>query len=229
MSFSPDDVSSPTLARTIYDQLRADVISGEWQPGRKLLMHELRKHYQVGASPLREALNRLASEEWVVHTDQRGFSVAPISLEQLRDLVETRIAVESLAVAQALERRSPAWEEKLVLAFHRLSRTARSADPSNFRENPEWEQLHRAFHRTLLEGCGSPLLLGFCEQLYDQAYRYRQLAAQKAYKRRNELDEHRAMFEAAMNGRLEEAQRCIAEHYRRTAGIFIDTDAAPGP
>jgi DNA-binding GntR family transcriptional regulator len=214
------EISTPTLTRTTYDRLRADVLSGRWQPGHKLLMHELRDHYQVGASPLREALNRLASEEWVVHSDQRGFSVAQATQEQLDDLVSTRIAVESLALAQAFAHRSPAWEEKMVLAFHRLSRTPRSVGADGYEENPEWERLHRAFHMSLLEGCGSALLLGFCEQLYDQAYRYRQLAARKAYKRRNELDEHRAIFDAVMGANLEEAKRLMAEHYRRTAGIF---------
>ena len=215
------EASTPTLARATYDRLRADVLSGWWPPGRKLLMHELRSRYAVGASPLREALNRLASEEWVVHNDQRGFSVAHASPEQLEDLVATRIAVESLALAQALARRNSAWEEKLVLAFHRLSRTPRSVDADSYAENPQWEQLHRAFHFALLEGCGSPLLLGFCEQLYDQAYRYRQLAAQKAYKRRHELDEHRAIFDAVLGGQLEDAQRLVGEHYRRTASIFV--------
>ncbi|QHE86867.1 GntR family transcriptional regulator [Hydrogenophaga sp. BPS33] len=214
------DISMPTLARTTYDRLRADVLSGRWQPGRKLLMHELRDHYQVGASPLREALNRLASEEWVVHSDQRGFSVAQATQAQLDDLVSTRIAVESLALTQAFAARTPAWEEDMVLAFHRLSRTSRSVSTEGYEENPEWERLHRAFHESLLKGCGSSLLLGFCEQLYDQAYRYRQLAARKAYKRRHELDEHRAIFDAVMGVQLEEAQRLIAEHYRRTAGIF---------
>jgi DNA-binding GntR family transcriptional regulator len=219
------EMSTPTLARTTYDRLRADVLSGRWQPGRKLLMHELREHYQVGASPLREALNRLASEEWVVHSDQRGFSVAQATQAQLDDLVSTRIAVESLALAQAFAKRTPAWEEKIVLAFHRLSRTPRSVGEADYEENLEWERLHRAFHLALLEGCGSPLLLGFCEQLYDQAYRYRQLAARKAYKRRNELDEHRAMFDAVMGSQLEAAQRLMAEHYRRTAGIFFEAGA----
>lgn len=217
---TPADISAPTLARTTYDRLRADVLSGRWQPGRKLLMHELREHYQVGASPLREALNRLASEEWVVHSDQRGFSVAQATQAQLDDLVATRISVESMALAQSFALRSPAWEEKIVLAFHRLSRTPRSVGEDDYEENPEWERLHRAFHVSLLEGCGSPLLLGFCEQLYDQAYRYRQLAARKAHKRRNELDEHRAIFDAVMGAHLEDAQRLMAEHYRRTAGIF---------
>ncbi|MBN9408253.1 MAG: FCD domain-containing protein [Burkholderiales bacterium] len=225
---SPIEPANPTLARATYDRLRADVISGQWEPGRKLLMHELRDRYQVGASPLREALNRLASEEWVVHNDQRGFSVAQATAEALDDLVVTRISIESLALAQAMAARAPEWEEQLVLAFHRLSRTPRSVQPDSFEENPEWERLHRAYHFALLQGCRSPLLLGFCEQLYDQAYRYRQLAAKKAYKRRNELDEHRALFDAVMGGQLEEAQRLMAEHYRRTAG-FVETPAAVEP
>ena len=219
------NTSAPTLARTTYDLLKADVLAGRWAPGRKLPMHELRERYQVGASPLREALNRLASEEWVVHNDQRGFCVAQASQAQLDDLVSTRIAVESLALTQACERRTPQWEEQLVLAFHRLSRAQRSAQANTYLENPEWERAHRAFHMALLEGCGSALLLGFCQQLYDLAYRYRQLAARKAYQRRNELDEHRAIFEATLAGRSDEAHRLIAEHYRRTADIFVETDA----
>jgi DNA-binding GntR family transcriptional regulator len=214
------DSSTPTLARMTYDRLRADVLDGQWEPGRKLLMHELRDRYQVGASPLREALNRLASEQWVVHNDQRGFSVAQASQAQLEDLVATGINIESLALAQAFANRSAAWEEKLVLTFHRLTRTPRSITVENYEENPTWERLHRAFHLALLEGCGSPLLLGFCEQLYDHAYRYRQLAVRKSYKHRNELDEHRAIFDAVMENRLEEAQRLLAEHYRRTASIY---------
>ena len=215
----PDAPSAPTLARLTYERLRADVLAGHWPPGRKLLMHELRERYQVGASPLREALNRLASEDWVVHNDQRGFMVAPVTQAQLDDLVNTRIAVESLAISQAFERRSPAWEEQLVLAFHRLSRTPRSTTPDSYNENPEWELQHREFHRALLAGCGSELLLSFSSQLYDQAYRFRQLAARTAYKQRNELDEHRAIFDAVMNERLSDAHALLAEHYRRTARV----------
>ncbi len=135
----PLDAGTPTLARMTYDRLRADVLGGLWQPGRKLLMHELRERYQVGASPLREALNRLASEQWVVHNDQRGFSVAQASQAQLDDLVATRISLESLALAQAFAaRRTPEWEEKLVLAFHRMTRTPRSIAQDSYEENPAW-------------------------------------------------------------------------------------------
>lgn len=211
-----------TLIRSAYDRLRADVLEGEWPPGSKLVLQQLKDRYDVGASPLREALNRLASEGWVVHNEQRGFSVAGASDASLRDLVRTRIAIESLALEQAIARRDPAWEESLVLAFHRLKRTARSLRDDSYEENPQWERLHREFHRTLIAGCDSPLLLGFCGQLYEQAYRYRQLAARKAYRQRNELDEHQAMFDAVMARDVGEARRLLGDHYERTAGIYLE-------
>ena len=98
--------------------------------------------------------------------------------------------------------------------------------PDTYEENPEWERQHREFHHALLAGCGSELLLNFCSQLYDQAYRFRQLAARAAYKRRNELDEHRAIFEAVMSGRLDDALGLLSAHYRRTASIFEQADAS---
>ncbi|WP_028604139.1 GntR family transcriptional regulator [Ottowia thiooxydans] len=211
---------TPTLARMTYDRLRSDVLNGYWVPGRKLLMHELRERYDVGASPLREALNRLASEAWVVHSDQRGFTVVEASQERLDDLVRTRIAIESLAISQSIENKAQAWEETLVLAFHRLSRASRSISTDSYEENPEWERLHRNFHRALLAGCESRLMLDFCDQLYDQAYWYRQLTARVSYKERDVLEEHRALFEAVINGRADEAKRLVGEHYQRTAGIF---------
>lgn len=58
----------------------------------------------------------------------------------------------------------------------------------------------------------------------EYAYRYRQLAAKKAFKVRNEFEEHRAVFEAVVGGRLEDAQGLLAAHYRSTANIITDVD-----
>ena len=76
---------APTLIRATYDRLRHDVLSGRWAPGRKLRMHELREHYQVGASPLREALNRLASEGFFRVVPQVGCWVATVDEREVAD------------------------------------------------------------------------------------------------------------------------------------------------
>ena len=215
--------SPTTLIASAYERLRADVLSGHWAPGQKLGIDSLREHYDTGATPVREALNRLAAEGWVLHLEQRGFTVAPVSQDALRELAQTRIWVETMALRKCIERRDAAWEEAVVLALHRLSKMPRSLSLEHYDENPEWEKLHRAFHVALVAQCGSRWLVAFCEQLYDQAYRYRQLAVKRAYKSRDELAEHRAVVDAIIAGDADAACAALQAHYSRTTQIILDT------
>ena len=215
--------SSTTLIASAYERLRADVLSGHWAPGQKLGIDSLREHYDTGATPVREALNRLAAEGWVLHLEQRGFAVAPVSEDALRELAQTRVWVETMALRKCIERRDAAWEEAVVLALHRLSKMPRSLSLERYDENPEWEKLHRAFHVALVAHCGSRWLVAFCEQLYDQAYRYRQLAVKRAYKSRDELAEHRAVVDAIVAGDAEAACAALQAHYSRTTQIILDS------
>jgi DNA-binding GntR family transcriptional regulator len=214
-----------SLTLNTYERLRSDVLSGNWPPSTKLGIEALREHYGTGATPVREALNRLAAEGWVQHQDQRGFVVTPVSDEALRELAKTRVWIETLALTQSMQASTPEWEERVVLALHRLSKTPRSLNKDNYVENPAWEKLHREFHLVLLENCGSRWLIGFCEQLYDQAYRYRQLAAKTSYKRRHESDEHKAVADAVVAGDVELACKKLTGHYDKTAQIILNSGA----
>jgi DNA-binding GntR family transcriptional regulator len=220
---SLEPVASLTLST--YERLRADVLSGYWAPGYKLGIEALREHYASGATPVREALNRLAAEGWVQHQDQRGFVVTPVSEDALRELAKTRVWVETLALTQSMEATTPEWEERVVLALHRLSKTKRSLQAEAYVENPMWEKLHRELHMVLISNCGSRWLMGFCEQLYDQAYRYRQLAVKTSYKRRQELDEHKAVVDAMLAGDVALACKKLTAHYDKTAQIILNSGA----
>src|SRR5664279_197028 len=95
-------VSSSTQASTVYDRLRDDLLSGRLEPGRKLQMRFLSDRYQIGQTPLREALNRLTADGLVEGREQRGFYVAAISRNELAELTMTRRWVESLALRQSM-------------------------------------------------------------------------------------------------------------------------------
>ncbi|MBC7940453.1 MAG: FCD domain-containing protein [Chitinophagaceae bacterium] len=219
---------SATLIAAAYERLRHDIVSARWRPGVKLGIEALKTHYQLGPSPLREALNRLAAEGWVEHLEQRGFVVAAASAELFSELLQTRIWAEGTALRESIQRRDAGWEDHLVLALHHLSRVPRSLSSEHFEENPQWEPRHRAFHMALLSRCGSRYLLNFCGQLYDQAYRYRQIAVSAAYGQRRETDEHRAVAEAAIAGRVDDAHRLLVAHYELTAR-FIRAPASDPP
>jgi len=212
-----------TLATSVYVQIRSDILSGELRPGEKLRAEFLRDRYQAGNSPIREALNRLSVDGFVTREEQRGFKVASVSKEELRELIDTRCWMEEVALRKSIENRNTKWEEDLVLAFHRLSRVPRSSRAGDFERNPEWDNLHSAFHTALISACGSRWLIGFCEQLNDQADRYRRLSS-VSYPNRDPMEEHRSIMESVINGEADKAVEELHEHYRRTGNIILDSD-----
>lgn len=211
-----------TRATNLYDQLRADLLGGDPEPGSKLAIEALAERYATSATPLREALNRLVSDGLVERREQRGFVVAGISAADLAEITKTRCWLEEIALRESIAARSTAWEEALVLAHHRLAKTPRSLSDRRFEDNPEWEPLHRAFHRALIGGCGSRWLLNFCEQLADQHHRYRRLSAPRAFAKRGVKSEHQQLMEAAVEGRADEAVALLRAHFERTAKIIRD-------
>jgi DNA-binding GntR family transcriptional regulator len=217
------DGTAGTLASSVYDMMRQDILKGDLPPGEKLRVEYLRDRYGVGASPIREALNRLSADGVVMRVDQKGFRVAEVSVAELDELIKTRCWLEETAIRESIAAGDDAWEERLLLAFHWLSKTPRSADQVTYAMNPDWEVLHRAFHLALIGACGSRWLISYCEQLNDLADRYRQLAVRVTYPRRNELDEHKAIMDAAVNRKPDDAVEVLMDHYRRTADIIRDS------
>jgi DNA-binding GntR family transcriptional regulator len=220
--------SPATLATSIYERLKADILSARLEPGRKLQLRFLMEQYEAGQTPLREALNRLTTEDLVIGKEQRGFFVKPISLGELGELTKTRCWVEGLALRESLANSTPAWEEALLVAHHRLERAPRSLNPERFESNPEWERLHRAFHAQLIGGCGSRPLIGFCEQLADRLHRYRSLSSRKAFRVRNVAQEHADILKAVLDRNSDEAVRLLQQHYEQTAD-FIRADLESDP
>lgn len=210
-----------TLTTDAYARIRQDIIAGRLRPGDKLRIEVMADQYGAGPSPIREALNRLSAEGLVDRFEQRGFSVAKAELDDFRSLVATRIWAEQKALADSIVHRNRAWEERLVLSLHHLSRTPRSLEASSFVSNPDWEIAHKDFHAALIAQCPSRWLLRFCSDLRDHADRYRALAARQAYPRRNELDEHRMLMELSIDGRTEEALVTLAAHYNRTFELIV--------
>ena len=214
---------TPTLASSVYERLRSDILRGELAPGHKLRIEFVSERYAAGGSPVREALNRLSADGLVSRRDQRGFYVAAASAEDLVELTRTRCWLEEIGLRESMRTFTHDWEEGVVLALHRLSRIPRSTSPDEYRENPEWERLHRAFHKSLIAGCGSRWLLNFCDQLADQAYRYRQLAVERVYPKRKEKGEHEMLVQAVLAHDADRAVALLNKHYRLTADIILKT------
>lgn len=214
-------LSASTLASSVYERLKSDILTTALEPGRKLQLRFLMDHYGAGQTPLREALNRLASEDLVEGRDQRGFFVQTVSQAELLELTKTRCWVEGLALRESMANRTAQWEEDLVVAHHRLDRTPRSLSEEKFEDNPEWERVHRRYHRVLISNCGSRPLIAFAEQLADRLYRYRQMSIRKVFRTRPVADEHEAILKEVLKGDETAASERLERHYKRTAEAIV--------
>ncbi len=101
--------------------LKQDILQGVFAADEKLVMAKLKKRYDVGIGPLREALSQLVVEKLVVVEDQRGYRVHPISGDEMQDLYQTRSYIEALCVVQAIKNGDVDWEAEVLAAMHRMT------------------------------------------------------------------------------------------------------------
>lgn len=209
-----------TLSAAASTRLRADILSCALPPGEKLRLDTLRGQYGAGFSPLREALVQLAAEGLVELEEQRGFRVAPVSIDDLTDVTNTRVSIEALALRDAVPNGDDAWEASIVQNFHLLSRVSPIV-PSGRGVNEEWSKRHREFHFSLVSACKSRLLKKFWTQAYDRAERYRRLAVTYGSKPRDNLKEHEKLMKAALQRDVESICALSAEHITKTYRIIL--------
>lgn len=199
-----------------YLTLRSMIVTGVLKPGEKLKIDTLRHRLETGASPIREALSLLTSDNLVERLDQRGFRAAEVSAGNFNEILALRCTLENMALRESIANATETWEENIVLAHHRMQK-AHGSGLENF------EMQHKAFHMALLDNAVSPILLKFCTQLYDLNIRYRYLAGKGMnYQNRDVSDEHNGILQAAVSRDADTACARLLEHYRTTGAFLSD-------
>lgn len=218
------DGNSPrTLTEIIYRRLRSDIVWGVFAPGSALRSDELRARYDVGISPLREALARLMAERLVTSVEQRGFRVAPITPANVTDVMETRLIIEKAALRTSLAQGDIAWESRVVAAFHALSRVPIPRSQGD-EHSERWAEHHRDFHMSLLSACGSPWQMDLSGLLFDQAERFRLLRAKRVDTpklTRDVMEEHKQIVDAVLARDFARAAAALEAHYRATTADVL--------
>src|SRR5659263_143495 len=117
-SFPAPDDSVSTFSSELVKRLRRAILTGELAPGSRLRLEALRERLGLTQSrgPLREALSRLGAEGLVLIEDQRGYRVAPISEENLREIARLRVHMETLALREAISNGNHDWEADILSA-----------------------------------------------------------------------------------------------------------------
>jgi DNA-binding GntR family transcriptional regulator len=214
-----DREGKATLTSMVYEALRARVLEGELPPGTKLRLNDLTTEYGVSLGVVREAITRLAEQGLVRANPQRGFSVTPLSIEDLEDLTRARVLVETLALRESIKHGDLAWESTILATHHMLQRTPMVCADGHV--SPAFVRAHRAFHHALLAGCGSSRLESVATSLRDCSELYQQWSRELAGDIERDVGEHQRLTQLTLDRDEERAAAALAKHIERTTEALV--------
>jgi DNA-binding GntR family transcriptional regulator len=212
-----------TRADSAYARLRADILTGRVEPGARLKSAELCQRYDTSVGATREALSRLAAEGLVRGVPHVGYTVTPLSEEDLIELTQARVEIETLVLGLSIEAGGLEWEGQALAAFHVLERTPFKDTDDPARPSDEWARVHTEFHNTLLAACPNSRLLRLARTLRVEAGLYQLWSV--SFQRepaRDGLGEHRAIVEASIARDIPAAKALLADHLQHTTRLLLD-------
>jgi DNA-binding GntR family transcriptional regulator len=201
---------SPTVGESGYRRIRTDIIFGRLAPGKKLKLERLKADYGVSVSTLREILNRLTSERLVLAEGQKGFSVAPVSIGNLREIAALRQLLECRAMEQSFRAGDMEWEARVVAAHHRLARMEERMARGDRTGTEEWKRADWQFHQALISACGSRMLIDTHAAVFDKYLRYQMIAL--SYRGEIAAREHAALLDCALQRDPTRAAEVLSHH-----------------
>ena len=204
-----------TMAEYALEQLRESIILGELPAGTPLRLDELARSLGMSISPIREAVRQLEALGLAKHVPHQGARVLDFDVDDLRDLFEVRLALESLAVRRAAERFT---EADAAAARGHLDRLDSLRDEGDVRQTM---RAHTEFHFTLYEASHTPWLVALIRPAWDRSERFRPaLLTSKEGPQERHRDYDAQLLEACASHRPDVAAQVLYAHLELASVIF---------
>jgi DNA-binding GntR family transcriptional regulator len=205
-----EQADRPATEQDAYAALRRDIIFGTLKPGDRIVLGELTARYGTSASTLREKLLRLAEEGFVVGEGKRGYFVAGMSAEGLREIAELRALLECHALRKSFERGDTEWEANVIAAHHRLHRMEEEMKAGRTEVRETWKRFDWEFHQALIMACGMAELMAVHGSVFDKYLRYQMRLL--TFRGDVAAAEHRALLDAALARDADRAEETLRRH-----------------
>jgi DNA-binding GntR family transcriptional regulator len=213
---SPDHES---ISESAYRRIRDDIIFGKLAPDQKMKLELMRADYGPSVSTLREILSRLTSEGLVIAEGQRGFVVAPVSAENLRELAALRLLLECHAIEQSFKDGDVDWEGRIVAAHHKLALIETRLLAGKKAEPQTWKRYDWEFHHALISACGSTALLETHAPIYDKYLRYQMVVG--IFRGQVAAEEHQKLLACALARDWRMACKILAVHVKACVEVIV--------
>ena len=211
-------LSHTSIRDSVYAVLREKILSKQFAPGQRLNLREIEEQLGISRTPLKDALNRLATEGLVAIKSRSGTYVTAPSLRDIEELLDVRRVLETRAAELAVRRVDGSHVEQLAHIVTELGKLVGNKDWSQIYQRHV--ELDHELHRMIVEWSGNEQLRRF----WEQANVHVQIARMRFRKTSSQLDfaqrEHEAILSAFEARDVEALKQVIDRHIERTQDLL---------
>ncbi len=160
-------IKQKSLPEHVAEELERRILDGTLKPGQRLIEQELCATLGVSRSPVREALQVLESQGFVVREPRKGVTVAKATHREGEQIYQIRACLEGLATSLAVQNRTPELMQALRAVHQQMVRAAEK------KKLDVYQRLNQQFHDLIIGACQSPRLIQLIRNFDKQTLRYR--------------------------------------------------------
>lgn len=216
--------SKITLAESVYERIRRDIITNQLKPGEKINIRELCSRYEASETPIRLALNRLASENIIEHFPRRGMRVKSLNINLCEETFDLRLMLESYYIPNVImtlttnEAMRMALRSNVEENLKIVQRLTPDSPIDDYLVNYEYDI---GFHHLLIKCSGNKLLMDLYQFL--NPFLYVNYVYNKQSKERllTGIQEHQEIMEHLLNGNEAGARQALTTHLSNSKRVII--------
>ncbi len=197
------------LRDVVFHTLRQAILRGELKPGERLMEIHLAQKLGVSRTPVREAIRKLELEGLVRMIPRKGAVVAEITISDLEDVLEVRMALEELAVKLACRMLTPEQLDEIGGLADEFEQTLYGEDVG------ACAQADMRFHEAIYAATGNGRLVQILNNLREQMYRYRMEYLKDRDAHQKLVQEHAEILESLADRDVERALEASGRHIER--------------
>ena len=195
-----------SLSQQAYECIKQKIVSLDLAPGTVIDETRLRQELNLGRTPIREALQRLALEKLVVIVPRRGMFVTEIGIKDLQQIFEVRLVLECVAARYAAQRGTAHHWQQMAAVLANLPPEGEPAD------NQMLIAIDGACHAIIYEAAGNGILADTLNTLYSLSLRLWHYMLAQIGDMRHAILDHQNILTALQNEDADEAARLMEKH-----------------
>ncbi len=199
-----------------YNKIRDSITYGELRPGERLIEERLCQSFEIGRTPLREALSQLQIEGYLDFIPNKGMTVTKISVSDLKEIYDLLAILEGYATELATTRLNADGRRRLESIHNELKRASAANDYK------KWTDKNQMFHEYLARGSGNNHLYKLILSQRRRIYRYRLITSAIRDSIQQYFQSHEEILRAIGKGEKKRAGRLMQKHMFRVSGILAE-------